>query len=67
MKARFDDDPAITFGGVEAAGGDTTMLFIEPTSKLVAHLHKARSLKLQPPIFEKSGEVLHFEFSGLKW
>jgi hypothetical protein len=66
-KARFDNDPVITFGGVEAAGGKTTMLFIEPTSTLVSHLRKAKTLKLQPPIFEHSGEVLHFTVSGLKW
>lgn len=66
-EARFDNDPVITFGGVEAAGGKTTMLFIEPTSKLVSHLHKAKTLKLQPPIYEHSGELLHFEVSGLKW
>jgi len=66
-RARFDDGPVITFGGVEAAGGKTTMLFIEPASTLVSRLHKAKALKLQPPIYEHSGEVLHFEVSGLKW
>jgi hypothetical protein len=43
------------------------MLFIEPTSKLISRLHRAKTLKLQPPIYEHSGEVLHFEVSGLKW
>ena len=67
VKARFDDDPTITFNGVEAAGGKTTTLFIEPASKLLAHLHKAKILKLQPPVYENSGEVLHFDVSSLKW
>jgi len=66
-KARFDDGQTITFSGVEAAGGKTTMLFIEPATNLVTRLRKAKTLKLQPPIYENSGEVLHFEVSGLKW
>jgi hypothetical protein len=66
-KARFDDGPVISFGGVEADGGKTTMLFLEPTPRLISQLRKAKTLKLQPPIYENSGEVLHFDVSGLKW
>jgi hypothetical protein len=66
-RARFDDGSVVSFGGVEAAGGKTTMLFLEPSSKLISSLRKAKTLKLQPPIFEHSGEVLHFDVAGLRW
>lgn len=66
-KARFDDGQVIRFGGTEAAGGETTTLFIEPTSNLVSRLRRAKTLKLQPPLYENAGEVLHFDVSGLKW
>ncbi len=53
-KARFDEGPVVRYEGTEAAGGTTTMLFIEPTSRLISQLRKSKSVKLQPP-------------SGLKW
>jgi len=65
--AKFDDDKPTSFSGTEAAGGKTTMLFIDSTPRLISDLRKAKVLKLQAPVYEDTGTVYHFNVSGLKW
>lgn len=65
FRLKFDEDPVQTFAAVEPESHDPKMLFIEPESRLLNSILKAKSVKVEAAFFEEGRRVLTFSVAGL--
>jgi hypothetical protein len=65
LHLKFDNGSIQSFSAVEPESHESNMLFIEPESRLLVGLMKAKTLKLEATYFEEGRRVLAFEVSGL--
>lgn len=67
VKVRFDKDAAISFSGGEPTDGGSTTLFIDPGSKFIKHIKKAKKMIVQAEFYQEGVRDMEFNVDGLKW
>ncbi len=68
VMVRFDDNQPIKYWFDEAADASSDCVFIRKTSDFIAHCKKAKTIKVEVPIFQAGRPVFTFELdSPLEW
>jgi hypothetical protein len=65
LKLKFDDGAVQRFHAVESSTHESNMLFIEPETRLLNAVKKAKQLKLQAEYYQEGSQVLTFNLSDL--
>lgn len=64
---RFDEEKAFRVSTVGAADHSTTTLFLSGFQGLVTRLKKAKTLRIQAPVYQEGEPVFEFDVAGLVW
>lgn len=66
--ARFDDDPSVTYSYTEPTTAQSDMIFISRSKDFINRCKKAKSIKIQLPIFNEGNNIYTFKVdSTLVW
>jgi hypothetical protein len=60
ITVRFDDNPPQKFNANEPADHSKTYLFVNDTARFINAAKKAKSIKVQPLLFQQGAQVLEF-------
>jgi hypothetical protein len=61
---RFNDGKAESFTGNESEDHSTTTVFISPASRFIAHLQKAKVVRVESSFYQEGRQVFTFNVSG---
>lgn len=64
---RFDNDAPIQFTSEESSDGDAKVLFMENSTQFITRIKTAKKMIVQADFYEKAGQQMEFDVSGLKW
>jgi hypothetical protein len=67
IRIRFDDGRAESFNTTSPSDGDTEYAFIEPASRIIAKLKKAKHIVLEAQFFNNGVKQIEFNVEGFKW
>lgn len=64
---RFDEEPAFRVSVAGAGDHSTTTLFLSGFQGLVTRMKKAKTLRIQAPVYQEGEPVFEFNVAGLVW
>lgn len=68
VTVRFDEDPPIKYWYSEAADASSGTIFIRKTNDFIEHCKRAKSIKVEVPIFQGGRKIFNFKVSSpLVW
>lgn len=67
ISVKFDNNPIQHFDGEEPDDGSSNVMFVDPTSKFISMLRKAKNVTIEAPFFEAGRQQFQFNVEGLIW
>jgi hypothetical protein len=67
VPVKFDRGKVETFRGVNMADHSSDAIFLEPASRFIARLKKAKTLVIELSFFQEGTHHFEFNASGLVW
>jgi hypothetical protein len=68
VSVKFDDKPPVKFSASSAADHDSKVIFLRTTSRFVESARKAKTILIQPTVYQAGSPVLEFKTSApLQW
>ena len=68
VTVRFDEDPPIKYWYDESADASSGTIFIRKTNDFIEHCKRAKSIKVEVPIFQGGRKIFNFKVSSpLVW
>ena len=64
---RFDDHKPMRVRALEPKDNDSTTIFLVGYNGLVAQMKKAKTLRIQVPVYQEGEPVFEFNVQGLNW